>query len=74
MEKYVVSPSFDSLLSLEWGESLGADLASSSLGYHRWWKFPDYNGTRSPASRAIDKATERGMVVVMAIGNYAAQR
>jgi len=29
----------------------------------RWWKFPDYNGTASPASRAIDEAAVRGLTV-----------
>lgn len=56
---------------LEWGEAKGAHLVSSSLGYHEWWKFNDYNGRTSVASRAVDEAVARGMVVIMAAGNYA---
>ena len=60
--------------ALEWGEQHGADMASSSLGYKDWWSFANYDGKHSPASIAIAKAAQRGMPVVVAVGNYGTVR
>ena len=55
---------------LEWLESHGTDIASSSLGYTLWYDWPDdYDGKTSPASIAAYEATRRGMIVVNAVGN-----
>jgi subtilisin family serine protease len=54
---------------LEWGESLGADIASSSLGYIDWYEFEDLDGTTAVTTIAVNTAIENGMVVVTAVGN-----
>jgi len=58
------------IAGLEWCESEGADIVSSSLGYALWYSWPrDYDGLTSPASIAGYEATKRGMIVVTAAGN-----
>ncbi len=60
---------------LEWCESMGADIVNSSLGYARWYNWPDdFDGRTSPASIAATEATKRGMVVVSASGNVSVPR
>ncbi len=55
---------------LEWIESMGADIANSSLGYTDWYEWPDdYDGNTSPASVAAQEAVKRGMVIVNSVGN-----
>ena len=54
---------------LEWGESLGADIASSSLGYMEWYEFEDLDGMTAVTTIAVNTAIENGMVVVTAVGN-----
>ena len=57
---------------LEWGESLGADIASSSLGYIDWYEFDDLDGMTAVTTIAVNTAIENGMVVVTAVGNSGA--
>ncbi|MGB9721695.1 MAG: S8 family serine peptidase [bacterium] len=60
------------IAGLEWAESQGADIVSSSLGYTNWYNWPyDYDGRTSPASVAVYEATKRGVIVVTAAGNVA---
>lgn len=60
------------IAGLEWAESKGADIVSSSLGYTNWYNWPsDYDGKTSPASIAVYEATKRGVIVVTASGNVA---
>jgi hypothetical protein len=60
------------IAGLEWAESRGADIVSSSLGYTNWYNWPyDYDGKTSPASIAVYEATKRGVIVVTAAGNVA---
>jgi hypothetical protein len=33
--------------ALEWGEKLGADVVSASLGYDQWYTWSDLNGKYS---------------------------
>lgn len=54
---------------LEWGESLGADLASSSLGYIDWYDFDDMDGQTAVTTQAVNMAIADGMVVITAAGN-----
>lgn len=54
---------------LEWIESNGADIATSSLGYTDWYTAKDYNGKTSKASRAVDMAVENGLICLTAAGN-----
>ena len=55
---------------LEWGESLGADIASSSLGYIDWYEFEDLDGMTAVTTIAVNTAIENGMVVTTSAGNY----
>uniref|UniRef100_A0A7V3RG28 Peptidase S8/S53 domain-containing protein n=1 Tax=candidate division WOR-3 bacterium TaxID=2052148 RepID=A0A7V3RG28_UNCW3 len=60
------------IAGLEWAESQGADIISSSLGYTDWYNWPsDFDGRTAPASIAVYEATKRGVIVVTAAGNVA---
>ncbi|HOX25994.1 MAG TPA: S8 family serine peptidase [Candidatus Krumholzibacteria bacterium] len=54
---------------LEWVERLGADVVTSSLGYHDWYEFADLDGNTAVTTIAADLAAGRGLVVVNAAGN-----
>lgn len=54
---------------LEWAESLGADIISSSLGYYYWYDFIDLDGNTAVTTVAADMAVERGLLVVTSAGN-----
>lgn len=66
-EKIIEEDNF--IAALEWAESLGADVASASLGYSTWYTYYDMDGTVAPVSIACDNAVRKGMVVVVAAGN-----
>ncbi len=55
--------------ALEWGEALGADIASSSLGYLDWYEYADMDGESAITTRGVDRAVSLGMVCVTAAGN-----
>ena len=55
--------------ALEWGEALGADVASSSLGYLDWYSYEDMDGETAITTRGVDYAVSLGMVCVTAMGN-----
>ncbi|MCK4252627.1 S8 family serine peptidase [candidate division WOR-3 bacterium] len=58
------------ITGLEWLESKGTDIVSSSLGYTNWYDWPEeYDGNTSPASIAAQEAVKRGMIIVNAAGN-----
>ena len=54
---------------LEWGDSLGADIVSSSLGYIDWYTPADMNGETAKTTIAADKAVEKGILVFNSAGN-----
>lgn len=54
---------------LEWGERMGADIASSSLGYNDWYEYSALGGDSAITTLAADLAVERGMIVVNSMGN-----
>ncbi|MBA7673790.1 hypothetical protein ES703_81994 [subsurface metagenome] len=54
---------------LEWGEALGADILSNSLGYLEWYTYEDLDGLTAVTTRAVIWATRLGIVVVTAAGN-----
>ncbi len=54
---------------LEWGEALGADIISSSLGYLDWYVFADLDGNTAVTTIAADLAAARGVIVVNSAGN-----
>ena len=60
--------------ALEWADSLGADLVSSSLGYLGFddgsgYAPEDLDGDIAVTTRAADSAVARGIVVISAMGN-----
>ena len=60
--------------ALEWADSLGTDIVSSSLGYRQWrdhasYTYPDMDGRTAKCTMAADSAARRGMLIVNAIGN-----
>jgi serine protease AprX len=54
---------------MEWGDSLGAEVISSSLGYFEWYTFVDFDGNTAVTTIAADIAASRGIVVCNAMGN-----
>lgn len=61
--------------ALEWADSLGAKIVSSSLGYRTFdggtgYSFSQLNGDVAVTTVAADMAAARGMLVVTAMGNF----
>jgi subtilisin family serine protease len=54
---------------LEWIEALGADVATSSLGYIDWYLPSDLDGATAVTTIAVNIATAKGLVCVTAAGN-----
>ncbi|MDI6803848.1 MAG: S8 family serine peptidase [Bacteroidota bacterium] len=63
--------------AIEWAESLGVDIASTSLGYLTYdspyasWTWQNMNGNTAVITRAADLAVNRGVVVLNSAGNEA---
>lgn len=63
------------IAAIEWADSLGIDVASTSLGYlgydppYTSWTWADMDGNATPITRAADLAVSRGIVVVNSAGN-----
>ncbi|MDR2474041.1 MAG: S8 family serine peptidase [Tannerella sp.] len=61
--------------AVEYADSFGVDIISSSLGYFRYDSFPDYytnedlNGYSAFISKVAAKAAEKGLLVVTSAGN-----
>jgi subtilisin family serine protease len=55
---------------LEWCDSIGADIVTSSLGYIDWYDTLDLDGETALCTRAANRAASRGIVVCNAAGNY----
>lgn len=55
--------------ALEWMERLGADVASSSLGYIDWYTYTDLNGQIATTTKAARIAARKGVLLVTAMGN-----
>jgi len=54
---------------VEWAEGQGADVLTSSLSYHDWYRWRDLDGRTAVATRAANVAFSRGLLIVNAIGN-----
>lgn len=54
---------------MEWADSIGADVISSSLCYIDWYTYEDLDGNTAVTTIAADIAAERGIVVCNAMGN-----
>ena len=57
------------IAALEWGESLGADIACASLGYLDWYSYEDLDGNTAATTKAIDIASGLGVLCVNSAGN-----
>jgi serine protease AprX len=62
---------------LEWADSLGAQIVSSSLGYNLWddgsgYTHDQLDGSTALTSQAAAAAVQRGLAVVVAAGNEGA--
>lgn len=55
--------------ALEWAEACGADIVSTSLGYHGWYGDEQLDGRTAPVSIAAEMAARRGLIIVAAMGN-----
>ncbi len=54
---------------IEWLESLGADVVTSSLGYYYWYDYADLDGNTALCTIAADLAVGHGVVVFNCAGN-----
>ncbi len=54
---------------LEWAETHGADLVSTSLGYSDWYEGVDFDGNTAVTTVAADAAAARGLLVISSAGN-----
>ncbi len=54
---------------LEWADSIGADIVSTSLGYFDWYEFEDLDGNTAVTTVGVDIAVANGIVCVTAAGN-----
>ncbi len=57
------------IAALEWGESLGADIACASLGYLDWYNYEDLDGNTAQTTIAVDIASSLGVLCVNSAGN-----
>lgn len=55
--------------AMEWADSYGADVISSSLGYSDWYVSANYNGDFCVTTRAADSAAVLGIVVCNSASN-----
>lgn len=54
---------------LEWADSLGAQVVSTSLGYFDWYTFADLDGNTAVTTIGVDAAVANGIICVTAAGN-----
>lgn len=57
------------MAAMEWADSLGADVISSSLSYSDWYTLSDYNGLVPITTQAANLAATLGIVVCNSAGN-----
>jgi len=57
------------IAAVEWADSAGADVVTSSLGYVDWYGPEDKDGNTAFCTRAADIAISHGIVVVNSAGN-----
>ncbi len=55
--------------AIEWMDSIGVDVVSSSLGYIDWYTYKDMDGNTAKITKAADIAFQKGIVVVNSAGN-----
>jgi PKD repeat protein len=55
--------------ALEWVDSLGADVVTSSLAYSDWYTYQDFDGQTATTTLAANTAASLGIVVCNAMAN-----
>ena len=55
--------------AVEWADSIGVDVISSSLGYSDWYTYSDFDGESATITIAANLAESLGIVVVTSMGN-----
>lgn len=55
--------------AVEWVDSIGADVISSSLGYSDWYTYASFDGHTAVTTIAANRAESLGIVVCNAMGN-----
>ncbi|MEO0288779.1 MAG: S8 family serine peptidase [candidate division WOR-3 bacterium] len=66
----IVSEEDNWIAAIEWADSLGADIISSSVGYKDWYPYSVMTGDSTKISKAANIAADSfGILVVNAIGN-----
>ena len=58
--------------AMEWADSLGADVLTSSLGYIDWYNVSDVDGVTAVTTIAANTAVDLGIVVCISMGNEGA--
>ena len=58
------------IAGIEWADSIGADIVTSSLGYIDWYTSDSLDGETCLCTIAADKAVSHGITVVNSAGNY----
>jgi serine protease AprX len=54
---------------MEWSDSIGAEVISSSVAYSDWYTYSDFDGHTAVTTIAADIAASRGIIVCNAMGN-----
>ncbi len=57
------------LAAVEWADSIGADVISSSLGYSLWYSYSNFDGDQAVTTNAADMAAALGIVVCNSASN-----
>lgn len=55
--------------ALEWADSLGAEVLSSSLGYSDWYSYFDLDGATTVITVAANTAADLGIICTISMGN-----
>ena len=65
----VQSEEDDFVAALEWADSIGVDMITSSLGYFDWYTYDDLDGNTAVITIACDIAASKGITIVVVAGN-----
>lgn len=57
------------IAALEWADSLGTDVITTSLGYSDWYTKSDYDGNTAPITLAANTCDGLGIVMCNSMGN-----
>ncbi len=57
------------IAALEWADSLGTDVVTTSLGYSDWYEQSDFDGQTAPITLAANTAASLGIVLCNSMGN-----